>query len=156
MAQNAVQLLEDDHQKIRKLLSQLTESTTRAKKKRQELLTKIEQELKVHTSLEEELFYPAFKAAGNAEHKKVYFEAIEEHRAVDDLVLPDLQKTDPASEQFSGRAKVLKEMVEHHADEEEQGMFKQARKSMSRAELQELGESMAARREELISQLSVN
>lgn len=152
MAQNAVELLEADHKKVRELLSQLVESTTRAEKKRRQLLVKIEQELEVHTHIEEEIFYPAFKAAGNAEHKKMYFEALEEHRAVDELVLPDLKKTDPTSEKFSGRAKVLKELIEHHADEEEQDMFKLARKSMSREELQELGEQMAARKEEMLRQ----
>lgn len=153
MAQNAIELLKSDHEKVRDLLSQLVESTTRAEKKRQQLLEKIEQELLVHTRIEEEIFYPAFKAAGNAEHKRTYFEAIEEHRAVDDLVLPDLKKTDPTSEKFSGRAKVLKELIEHHADEEEQEMFKLARKSMSREELQELGEKMEARKEQLLKQL---
>ena len=153
MAQNAIELLESDHKKVKELLSQLVESTTRAEKKRRELLDKIEQELKVHTHIEEEIFYPAFKAAGNAEHKKMYFEALEEHRAVDELVLPDLKKTDPTSEKFSGRAKVLKELVEHHADEEEQEMFKAARKAMSRKELEELGEQMQASKEKMLRQL---
>lgn len=152
MAKSAIELLEADHDKVRELLSELMESTTRAEKKRRELLTKIEQELHVHTHIEEEIFYPAFKAAGNSEHKKMYFEAMEEHRAVDDLVLPDLKKTDPTSEKFSGRAKVLKELIEHHADEEEEEMFKQARKSMSREELQELGEKMEARKQEMQKQ----
>lgn len=152
MARNAIELLKADHKKVKELLSQLVESTTRAEKKRRQLLDKIEQELKVHTHIEEEIFYPAFKAAGNAEHKKIYFEALEEHRAVDDLVLPDLKKTDPTSEKFSGRAKVLKELIEHHADEEEQEMFKAARKAMSREELQELGERMETRKEEMLRQ----
>lgn len=91
-----------------------------------------------------------------SEMGKVYFEAIEEHRAVHDLVLPDLQKTNSAIEQFSCRVKVLKEMIEHHADEEEQGMFKQAHESMSRAGLRELGESMAARRKDLMGPLAAN
>lgn len=153
MAQNAIELLESDHKKVKELLSQLVGSTTRAEKKRRELLDKIEQELKVHTHIEEEIFYPAFKAAGNAEHKKMYFEALEEHRAVDELVLPDLKKTVPTSEKFSGRAKVLKELVEHHADEEEEEMFKAARKSMSRRQLEELGEQMQASKEKMLRQL---
>jgi hemerythrin-like domain-containing protein len=152
MVKHAIELLEADHEKVRELLSQLVESTSRAEKKRRELLAKIEQELHVHTHIEEEIFYPAFKAAGNSEHKKMYFEAMEEHRAVDELVLPDLKKTDPTSEKFSGRAKVLKELIEHHADEEEDEMFKLARKSMSREELQELGEKMEARKQEMQKQ----
>lgn len=146
---NAIQLLKDDHKKVKELLNELVKTTTRADKKRMQLLEKIEQELRVHTRIEEEIFYPAFKKAGNSEHAKMYFEALEEHRAVEDLVLPDLKKTDRGSENFSGRAKVLKELVEHHADEEEKDMFKKAEQSMAKEELRALGEQMAERKQEL-------
>jgi hypothetical protein len=66
-------------------------------------------------------------------------------------VFPDLKKTDPRSEQFSGRARVLKELVEHHADEEEQTMFEAAQKAMSVQQLIDLGERMRQRRRELQS-----
>ena len=68
-----------------------------------------------------------------------------------DLVLPDLVGTDPSSEKFSGRAKVLKELVEHHADEEEKEMFPRARKLLSRDELARLGEQLEARKEALLA-----
>jgi iron-sulfur cluster repair protein YtfE (RIC family) len=117
---DAISLLKQDHKTVRVLLTELAETTTRAKKTRSELLQKIKTELEVHTTIEEEIFYPAFKAAGEkADDSKMFFEALEEHRAAGDLVLPDLLKTDVGSDQFSGRAKVLKELVEHHADEEE-------------------------------------
>ena len=61
----------------------------------------------------------------------MYYEALEEHRAAGDLVLPDLLNTKPDSEQFSGRAKVLKELIEHHVMEEEGQMFKDAKKLFS-------------------------
>jgi hemerythrin-like domain-containing protein len=154
MPKNAIQLLKEDHKKVKDLLSQLVETTTRAEKTRRQLLDKIEMELELHTHIEEEIFYPAFKAAGNSEHAKMYFEALEEHRAVDEMVLPDLKKTEPNSEKFSGRAKVLKELVEHHADEEEKEMFKKAKQTMSDEELAELGEKMMARKQELQRQLS--
>jgi hemerythrin-like domain-containing protein len=64
-------------------------------------------------------------------------------------VLPDLKNTEPTSEQFSGRAKVLKDLVEHHAAEEEKEMFKAAEKAMSSEELKDLGEQMAERQSEL-------
>lgn len=154
MAKNAIDLLKEDHRKVKELLGELVQTTTRAEKKRRQLLDKIEQELHIHTHIEEEIFYPAFKEAGNSEHAKTYFEALEEHRAVDELVMPDLKKTEPTSEKFSGRAKVLKELIEHHADEEEKDMFKEARNSMSKEELTELGERMAERKQELQKQMS--
>jgi iron-sulfur cluster repair protein YtfE (RIC family) len=154
MSKNALELLKEDHRKVKDLLSDLVQTTTRAEKTRRQLLEKIEQELHIHTHIEEEIFYPAFKEAGNAEFSKTYFEALEEHRAVDELVLPDLRKTSPTSEKFSGRAKVLKELVEHHADEEEKDMFKKASKAMSKEELAELGKKLAARKQELQRQMS--
>ncbi|WP_206299972.1 hemerythrin domain-containing protein, partial [Pseudomonas viridiflava] len=102
-------------------------------------INKIEMELFVHTHIEEEIFYPAYKKAGEKEQAKMYFEAIEEHRAVDALVLPHLKGTAPDSVEFSGRAKVLKELLEHHIEEEEESMFKEAKKLLSAAQLKELG-----------------
>ncbi|MGH8124351.1 MAG: hypothetical protein ACREPK_00670 [Rhodanobacteraceae bacterium] len=52
--------------------------------------------------------------------------SLEEHRAAGELVLPDLPETDTGSEEFGGRAKVLKDLVDHHAEEEEGEMFKRA------------------------------
>lgn len=149
---DAVQLLKADHKEMRALLGALEASTARGVKKRQQLVTEIEAKLKAHTKIEEEIFYPAFREAGKkSDDEKMYFEALEEHRAAGDLVLPDLLRTDPGSEKFSGRAKVLKELVEHHADEEEKEMFPRARKLLSKSELAELGDRMEARKEELLS-----
>lgn len=147
---NAIEILVGDHKNVRDLLSRLVETTNRAKKTRGDLLDKIRQELSVHTTIEEELFYPAFRDCGGKEHKRMYFEAFEEHRAVEKLVLPDLKKADVASDQFAGRAKVLKELVEHHIKEEEEGMFDMAAKAMSEEELEDLGRKMAARKRELL------
>ncbi|MGS1012951.1 hypothetical protein ACVCL0_14925 [Rhodanobacter sp. UC4450_H17] len=83
----------------------------------------------------------------------MYFEALEEHRAAGDLVLPDLLDTDVGSEQFSGRAKVLRELVEHHVKEEEEEMFKEAKKLLSAAELKALGARMEQRKVELAKQV---
>ena len=152
-APNAIQLLKADHATVRALLTQLEETTARGTKTRQELLARIRREIDVHATIEEEIFYPAFKAAGKrGDDEKMYFEALEEHRAAGDLVLPDLLDTDPASECFSGRAKVLKELIEHHAKEEEKEMFPRARELLSDAELKQLGERMAARKAELLAQ----
>jgi hemerythrin-like domain-containing protein len=149
---NAIQLLKDDHKKVRALLAELVETTARGTKTRSQLLAKIATELRVHVAIEEEIFYPAFKAAGEKnDDDSMYFEALEEHRAAGELVLPDLERTEASSEKFSGRAKVLKELIEHHADEEEKEMFPRARKLLSAAELNALGAQMEARKRELLS-----
>lgn len=149
---DAIALLKADHKTMRSLLGKLEKTTARGAKSRAGLLNKVEANLKAHTSIEEEIFYPAFKEAGRkADDDKMYFEAFEEHRAAGDLVLPDLLRTSPTSEQFSGRAKVLKELVEHHADEEEKEMFPRAKKLLSKDELDDLGERMRARKQQLLA-----
>ena len=151
---DAITLLTEDHRKGRKLLGELADTTNRAEKTRTELLGQIDRELKAHTRIEEEIFYPAFKQAGEkSDDDKMYFEALEEHRAAGELVLPDLNGTNVTSDQFSGRAKVLKELVEHHADEEEKEMFPRARKLLDAATLAELGQQMQARKQELLKSL---
>lgn len=147
---DAIELLKSDHKKVRELLGQLTDTTSRAEKTRTELIEKIRMELEAHTTIEEEIFYPAFRAAGKKDEEEMYFEALEEHRAAGDLVLPDLLKTEVTSEKFSGRAKVLKELVEHHIDEEEKEMFKTAKQLLDKQKLQELGERMQQRKQELL------
>ncbi|MBY8934814.1 MULTISPECIES: hemerythrin domain-containing protein [Pseudomonas] len=141
---NAIDLLKADHAKVKDILSQLSDSTERALKKRVELLGKLEMEITIHTRLEEEILYPAFKAAGSKEQDVMYFEAKEEHRTVDSLVLPDLKLTDPGTPEFSGRVKVVKELLEHHIEEEETEMFPQAKKLLGKEKLEELGAQMEA------------
>ena len=149
---NAIQLLKEDHKKVRGLLAELEATTPRAYKKRTILLASIAREIEMHTTLEEEIFYPAFKEAGKkADDDKLYFEALEEHRAAGSMVLPDLQRTAPDSDRFSGRAKVLKELIEHHAEEEEREMFPRARELLTAAELRALGERMSERKQALVS-----
>lgn len=141
---NAIDLLKADHEKVKAILTQLSESTERALKKRTELLAKLEMEISIHTRLEEEILYPAFKEADGKEQDIMYFEAKEEHRTVDSLVLPDLKMTDPGTPEFAGRVKVVKELLEHHIEEEETEMFPQAKKLLGKAKLDELGAQMEA------------
>lgn len=149
---NAIELLKADHDKVRDLLTRLTDTTKRAEKTRTDLVEQIRLELDVHTQIEEEIFYPAFKdAVGEGKDEAMVFEALEEHRAAGELVLPDLLDTDVTSERFGGRAKVLKELVEHHIKEEEQDMFKRAREVFDRDQLDTLGQQMAQRKKELMA-----
>ncbi|MCK8663505.1 hemerythrin domain-containing protein [Pseudomonas azerbaijanoccidens] len=139
---NAIDLLKADHARVKDILSQLSESTERGVKKRSELLAKLEMEISIHTRLEEDVLYPAYKKAGGKEQDVMYYEAKEEHRTVDSLVLPDLKVTDPSTPEFSGRVKVVKELLEHHIEEEETEMFPQAKKLLGKTTLDELGAEM--------------
>jgi len=146
---DAIALLKEDHKKVKGLLGDLEKSSMRGGPRAQKLVAQIDKELTIHSQIEEEIFYPAFRdAVTSKEDKKMYFEAKEEHHVVK-LVLPEVKEGGMPNEEFAAKCKVLKELVEHHADEEEKEMFPEARKALGRTELQELGDRMAARKKEL-------
>jgi hemerythrin superfamily protein len=149
---DAIGLLKEQHVEVKKMLAELAETTERATKRRTELVREIKSALDAHTTIEEEIFYPRFRDASDVhDDQKMFFEAIEEHRAAK-MVLKDLVESDVATPAFGGKAKVLKELVLHHAKEEEEEMFPRARDLFTRDELQDLGTRMEARSEELQSQ----
>jgi hemerythrin-like domain-containing protein len=143
---DAVTLLKDDHDKVKKILNDLDSTTERGVKTREELFAKVRQELEVHESIEEEIFYPALRRF--AEAKSIVLEAYEEHDVVD-AIMSDLVATPVSDETWAAKLSVMKENLEHHIEEEEGEMFDQARQVMTRGELQKLGEEMQARKEEL-------
>lgn len=146
---NAIELLMQDHKLVKKLLEELSTTTERAVKKRAELLQRIEHELQIHTALEEDILYPAIKEAGGKEEAKMYYEAKEEHRTVDSLVLPDLLHTETDTVAFAGRVKVMKELLEHHIEEEESELFPTAKKLLGKDVLEQLGQAMQAQKKML-------
>jgi hypothetical protein len=149
---DALTLLKDDHDKMRKLLTELESTTERGVKTREELYATIKGELMVHEAIEEEIFYPALKDHPKA--KDIVLEAYEEHHVVD-TVMAELEGLPVDDETWGAKAKVMKENVEHHMEEEEGEMFKQARQVFDRDELEELGERMATRKKSAQQELSV-
>lgn len=149
--ENAIAMLEDDHERLQELLGQLEQTTERAIRTRRELLAQVAAEIRVHAELEETHFYPAYREAVRQKHDRaMYFEAVEEHRLVHVLLL-ELEMTDVASDEFGAKAKVLREIIEHHIEEEEGQMFPRARKAMMNSDLAELGQWMAQRKTELMA-----
>ncbi len=146
---DAMSLLKEDHQKVKKMLSELESTTERGVKTREELFTKVKQELVVHEAIEEEIFYPALKQ--HPKTKEITLEAYEEHHVVN-TVMAEIEGVAYDDEKWGAKFKVMKENLEHHIEEEEGEMFKQARQVFDEDELAQLGESMMARKEELISQ----
>jgi hemerythrin-like domain-containing protein len=148
---DAVKLLEEDHKKVKKMLGDLDSTTERGVKTREELFTKVKRELTVHESIEEEIFYPALKEHPKA--KDLVLEAYEEHHVVD-MVMAEISEVPFDDETWGAKLTVMKENVEHHIEEEEDEMFKQARQVFSTEELEELGDRMQARKEELLAATS--
>jgi hypothetical protein len=149
---NALTLLEDDHRKMRRLLDELETTTERGVKTREELYSTIKGELTIHEIIEEEIFYPALKSHPKAED--IVLEGYEEHHVVD-LVMAELENLPVDDESWGAKAKVMKENVEHHMEEEEGEMFKQARAVFDRSELEDLGRRMEERRQTAKEELGV-
>jgi len=140
MKRDILKTLKSEHDELRKLFKDMEDTTDRAKKSRGDLLADIEAGLIPHAKWEELVFYPAFKERADREGLKTHAEAVQEHRAVELTVLPDLKTKPTDSVEFAGSAKVLGEFVDHHAGEEEKTMFKMARQLFSAEELAEFDE----------------
>ena len=147
---DAIALLKADHRQVEQWFEQFEKA--RDDDRKQDLATKICGALKVHTSIEEEIFYPAFIAA--TQDEDLHHEAIVEHDGAKDLIA-EIEASGPDDEYFDAKVKVLSEMIKHHVKEEEQpgGMFAEARKSDM--DLAALGQQMAERKAELEDDLSI-
>jgi hypothetical protein len=141
-------LLKADHDEVKELLDRLSRKTERAEVTRTEGFAELKEKLTIHETIEEEILYPALKEF--AKTKDITLEAYEEHHVVD-LVMAELGETPVTDEKWEAKLTVAKENVEHHIEEEENEMFKQARQVMDESELAELGDRMAARKEELMA-----
>jgi hypothetical protein len=139
---DAIALLKADHDKVKKMLADGEATTERGEKTRTELFAKLKEEMVLHERIEEEIFYPALKEHPKA--KEIVLEGFEEHHVVDEI-MGELEATDVTDEQWGAKFKVMKENIEHHIEEEEGEMFKQARQVFDTDELEQLG----ARMEEL-------
>jgi len=137
---DALTLLKEDHDRVRKILDEGESTTERAEKTRTELFTRLKTELEIHERIEEEIFYPALKEHPRA--KELALEGYEEHHVVDQI-LAELEQTPVTDETWAAKFKVAKENLEHHIEEEEGEMFKAARGAFSRDELENLGRRMA-------------
>ena len=149
---DAITLLETDHKKVKKLLTELESTTERGVKTREELFATIKGELTVHEVIEEEIFYPALKSHPKA--KDIVLEGYEEHHVVD-VLMGELEALDVSDEAWGPKALVMKENIEHHIEEEEGEMFKKARQVFDRQELEDLGARMANRKESAQRELGV-
>lgn len=139
---DAIALLRADHKRVGALFEQYESARSAAKKK--SLVATICQELSIHAQVEEEIFYPAVKAA--LKDKELVPEAQVEHQSLKDLIA-QVKDKEPDGEMFDAKIKVMSEYVKHHVKEEQNEMFVRAKKT--RLDMQQLGERIAERKQEL-------
>lgn len=150
-SQDALSLLKADHRAV----SELFEDYEKARKaeRKQSLVEKICEELTVHAELEEKAFYPAVQAALPEDDRDLVAEARVEHASLKWLIA-QLQQEAPDSELYAAKVTVLQEYVDHHVKEEEKSMFPKVRKT--EIDLDELGQTLAATKQELLAKVQAH
>ncbi len=143
-ARDAIALLKADHRQVEQWFEQFEKSRSDERKSR--LAGQICKALQVHTTIEEEIFYPAFLEA--TEEEDLHHEAAIEHEGAKTLIA-QIEASGPEDDYYDARVKVLSEMIKHHVNEEEKrdGMFAKAR--AARMDLEALGEQLASRKAQL-------
>src|SRR4029079_18828286 len=140
MSTDAIVILKDDHQQIRKLFRDFHGARENATATKGKLATRIIEELTVHTYLENEVMYPEVRKL-IPELEGEILESYEEHHVADVLSM-ELYAMKADAERFDAKMRVLIENVAHHMDEEEQQWFPKVRKGLGRSQLQEIGARM--------------
>jgi hemerythrin superfamily protein len=141
---DAIALLKADHRQVEGLFAEFEKSKSPSTKAK--LASQICEALTVHTTIEEEIFYPAFLEA--TKDRDLHHEAVVEHDGAKSLIA-QIRKMSPEDDFFDAKVTVLSEMIKQHVKEEEKaaGMFGEAKKS--NMDMQALGEQLLTRKREL-------
>lgn len=149
--QNAIDMLLEDHKKVQKMFKDFEKLDREDTEACEELVTTACTQLKVHSMIEKELFYPAVRdQIEKEEDEDIMNEAEVEHQTVDNLI-ETLEGMDAGDPMYSAHFTVLSEYVKHHVQEEEKEMFPRVKKLKS-LDLDALGEEMMNRKQELMTE----
>ena len=143
-----IQMLKEDHQKVKQLKQQFEQAENASEKKK--IAQQALQELEIHAALEEEIFYPAVRKKAGDQGKEMMLEAEEEHHVVHVLV-DELKEMRSVTDKYEAKFKVLMENVDHHVQEEESEMLPQARVLLAE-DAPRLAEQMQKRKEALLAE----
>ena len=132
-SRSLLKVLETEHRQVKQMLKELVNAEEAGE--RAEIFGRLKPELEAHSHGEEEAFYPLLKEED--ESKTTAIEAYVEHHIADRLI-QEMDSMDKGDEEWEARAKVLKDVVEHHIEEEESEIWKEARKLLGKEKLAEL------------------
>ena len=137
---DAISLLKQDHKKVRGLLKRFESDPS------EDLLDQIEEELKVHTQIEEEIFYPAARKATGDED--LLDEALVEHAGAKHLI-SEIEAMKVGDDLYDAKIRVLGEQVKHHVKEEEEELFPEI--ESSEMDVAAVGKQLADRKAKLMA-----
>ena len=141
-SEDLFEMLKSDHRHVEELFSRFEDADKRT---RTDIANETLQALEIHTSIEEELVYPAIREV--LDEKEQVDEALEEHH-IAKLLIKELRKMNAGTEEFAPKFKVLGEIIRHHAEEEENEMFPKAEEGG--IDTTELSQQVAQRKEKLM------
>lgn len=142
---DAIELLTQQHREVKEMFDRFENMTDRAKVSKKKLADEICNALIMHTTIEEEIYYPATREASE-DAEDMVDEAVVEHASAKDLIA-QIMEMDPGDDLYDAKVKVLGELVEHHVEEEEKEMFPKTREL--KLDLKALGQEMQARQQEI-------
>lgn len=142
---DAIDLLTEDHEKVAAMFEEYEALGDRAMASKKKLATQICTELTKHALAEEEIFYPAVRAAGK-DKEDLIDEATVEHASAKDLIA-QIMEMEASEDLFDAKVKVLSELIEHHVKEEEEEMFPKAR--AAKLDMATLGQQIAERKAQI-------
>jgi hemerythrin-like domain-containing protein len=143
----AIEMLKEDHAKVKKAFKEFESMDRSDTETCRQVVQTVCEDLKVHTTLEEEIFYPAVREA--IEDEDIMNEASVEHETAK-MLIEQLENMEPDDPNYYATFTVLGEYVMHHVKEEEGEMFPQAKKAG--VDMDSLGSRMQERKQELVSQ----
>ncbi len=145
---NAFDQLRKDHKAIKDLFNQFQKSTNTEEKS--EIALMVFRELKLHSALEEEIFYPLLDA--HLEIGDLIGEALDEHQTVS-VLIEELEDLDIEQEHFAVKFFELTESIKHHIKEEETKIIPIAESNLDREDVAQLNSEMAERRQTLAKEI---
>lgn len=142
----ATDVLRQAHERFRALFADHLGSQ---RDKKREIFRALKEELEIHARIEEELFYPAVVRVRSDEARAIVRNGLQEHQILEGL-LAEIDQMDAGDERYDERIKDLRENVERHLHDEEDGIFAQALSHLSESRLEKIGSDMEARRRKLL------
>ncbi len=145
---NIFESLKKDHQDVKAHFERITMARGRAAATGKRTFDSLAKMLEVHMLAEEKIFYSELKQ--HDETRVSAFEALEEHR-IGKFLLNELKGGNQASEQWQGKFKAFRSIVEHHIEEEEEEVFEKSREIFEKSELEEMGQHFLEEKQRIMA-----
>jgi hemerythrin superfamily protein len=150
--QDAIAMLMADHKRVKKLFAEFDKLKEEGSdEEKAAIVEQICNELKIHTAVEEEIFYPAVREA--IDDSDLMDEALVEHAGAKDLIA-QLEDASPDDDLYDAKVTVMGEQIDHHVEEEEGDMFPKAKKA--KVDTEALGTQMLERKKALMQEMSLD